>query len=145
VIEQTADWRELLIKPRPDLDLYLLPAGPATRRSTDLVGQRLPNLLEEAAAEFDLTILDAPPLLGFPEPLQMAAAVDGVIIVARAGQTDRSAVAAVLDTLNHLRANSLGLILNQVKKENSSTYYYYGGNYGKYYAKRKGDREEKPA
>ena len=41
-------------------------------------------------------ILDAPPLLGFPEPLQMAAAVDGVVIVARAGQTSRKGVASVL-------------------------------------------------
>jgi capsular exopolysaccharide synthesis family protein len=142
VIEHGVNWRELLIQPRPDIELYVLPAGPATRKATDLVGSRLPQLLDEAAEEFDLTFLDAPPLLGFPEPLQMAAAADGVIVVARAGQTDRSAVAAVLETLHHLRANSLGLILNQVKKENSSTYYYYGGNYGKYYAKRKGDSEE---
>ncbi len=145
VIEQGVSWRELLIQPRPDIELYVLTAGPATRKSTDLLGQRLPQLLDEAAEEFDLTFLDAPPLLGFPEPLQMAAAVDGVVVVARAGQTDRSAVAAVLETLQHLRANSLGLILNQVKRENSSTYYYYGGNYGKYYAKRRGDTEEQSA
>jgi capsular exopolysaccharide synthesis family protein len=145
VIERGGSWREYLIQPRPDIELYVLPAGPATRRSTDLLGQRLPQLLGEAAEEFDLTFLDAPPLLGFPEPLQMAAAADGVIVVARAGQTDRSAIAAVLDMLSHLRANSLGLILNQVKKENSSTYYYYGSNYGKYYAKRKGDAEERPS
>ncbi len=142
VIDQNAHWRDLLIKPRPDIELYILPAGPASRRSTDLVGQRLPLLLDEASEDFDLTFLDAPPLLGFPEPLQMAAAVDGVIVVARAGQTDRSAVAAVLGTLHQLRANALGLILNQVRKENSSTYYYYGGNYGKYYSKRKGDVDE---
>jgi capsular exopolysaccharide synthesis family protein len=145
VIEQNVPWRELLIQPRPDLELYILPAGPVSRRSTDMVGQFLPQLLDEAGEDFDLTFLDAPPLLGFPEPLQMAVAADGVIVVARAGQTDRSAVSAVLDTLHQLRANSLGLILNQVKKENSSTYYYYGSNYGKYYAKRKGDPEEQSA
>jgi capsular exopolysaccharide synthesis family protein len=144
-IEHNTPWRELLIQPRPDIELYVLPAGQATRRATDLVGQRLPLLLDEAAEDFDLTFLDAPPLLGFPEPLQMAAAVDGVIVVARAGQTDRSAVHAVVNTLNELRANALGLILNQVRKESSSSYYYYGGNYGKYYAKRKGDPEEQSA
>ena len=50
-------------------------------------------MLEEASLEYDLVILDAPPLLGFAEPLQMATAVDGVIVVARAGQTSRKAVA----------------------------------------------------
>ena len=41
--------------------------------------------LDEAASEYNLVVLDAPPLLGFAEPLQMATAVDGVIVVARAG------------------------------------------------------------
>lgn len=144
-IEHNTPWRELLIQPRPDIELYVLPAGQATRRSTDLVGQRLPLLLDEAAGEFDLTFVDAPPLLGFPEPLQMAAAVDGVVVVARAGETDRSAVHAVVNTLRQLRANALGLILNQVRRESSSSYYYYGGNYSNYYTKRKGDPEEQSA
>ncbi len=126
VLEHQTDWHEVLIKPRPDLELYVLPAGPSTRRAADLVGHTLPKLLDRAREEFDLIILDAPPLLGFPEPLQMAAAVDGVIVVTRAGQTERKAVAAVLNTLAHLRANVVGLVLNEVKKDMGSGYYYYG-------------------
>ena len=143
VLEHQTDWREFLLKPRPDLDLQILPAGPSTRRAADLVGQTLPKLLDRAREEFDLVILDAPPLLGFPEPLQMAAAVDGVIVVTRAGQTERKAVAAVLNTLGHLRANVVGLVLNEVKKDMGSGYYYYGyGYYGKYYGKYYSDRKE---
>jgi Mrp family chromosome partitioning ATPase len=41
-------------------------------------------------------------------------------------------VAAAISTLNHLRANVVGLVLNQVKKHHSDHYYYYG-YYGKYY------------
>ena len=89
-------------------------------------------LLDECSAHYDLIILDAPPLLGFPEPLQMATAVDGVVIVARAGQTSRKGVASVLHTLHRLRANVVGLVLNEVHREISDTYYYYG-YYGKYY------------
>ncbi len=136
VVTGNATWRELLIKPGPDLELYILPAGPVKRQAAELVGQLLPRLLEEASEDFDLVILDAPPLLGFPEPLQMAAAVDGVIVVAKAGQTDRAGVAEVLSTLDGLRANVVGVILNEVRKDNSRSYYYYGDNYGKYYAKR---------
>ena len=36
---------------------------------------------QDAAAEYDLVILDSPPLPGFPEPLQMAAPVDGELVV----------------------------------------------------------------
>jgi succinoglycan biosynthesis transport protein ExoP len=69
-------------------------------------------------------VLDAPPLLGFAEPLQMATAVDAVVVVARAGETDRKAVASVLATLGRLRANVLGLVLNEVNLEMSYHYYY---------------------
>jgi capsular exopolysaccharide synthesis family protein len=140
VVEHKVPWRDLLIQPRPDLELYILPAGPSTRRAADLVGQVLPHLLEDAAEDFHLTLLDAPPILGFPEPLQMAVAADGVVIVTLAGQTDRTAVAAVLDTLSQLRANVVGLVLNQVRKETTSSYRYYAGNYGNYYSKRGEDQ-----
>ncbi|HEY4085419.1 MAG TPA: polysaccharide biosynthesis tyrosine autokinase [Bryobacteraceae bacterium] len=143
VLEHGIDWHEILLKPRPDLDLQIMPAGPSTRRAADLVGGALPRLLDRAREEFDLVILDAPPLLGFPEPLQMAAAVDGVIVVTRAGQTERKAVAAVLNTLGHLRANVVGLVLNEIKKDMGSGYYYYGyGYYGKYYGKYYSDRKD---
>jgi len=71
-------------------------------------------------------------LLGFAESLQMAAAADGVIVVTRAGETSRKAVANAIQTLQQLRANVVGLVLNQVKKHHSDHYYYYG-YYGKYY------------
>ena len=119
-------WRDAVqtIDGIPDLDV--LPAGPPSRRAGDLVGRGIVELLEAATTEYDLVILDAPPLLGFAEPLQMATAVDGVIVVARAGQTSRRSVATVLATLNRLRAKVVGLVLNQVHKELSESYYYYG-------------------
>lgn len=114
----------------PNLDI--LPAGPPSRRASDLVGRGMVELLEAVAVGYDLVIVDAPPMLGFAEPLQIATAVDGVLIVARAGQTNRKAVATVLATLNRLRARVVGLVLNQVHKELSESYTYYG-YYRSYY------------
>ncbi len=130
-------WREALVQTAALPHLYILPAGPPSRRASDLVGRGLAELLEEAAAEYDLVILDAPPLLGFAEPLQMATAVDGVLVVARAGRTSRKAVASVLATLTRLRAKVVGLVLNEVHKELSDSYYYYG-YYRSYYRPRAG-------
>jgi len=129
-------WREALVQTAALPHLYILPAGPPSRRASDLVGRGLAELLEEAASEYDLVILDAPPLLGFAEPLQMATAVDGVLVVARAGKTSRKAVASVLATLTRLRAKVVGLVLNEVHKELSDSYYYYG-YYRSYYRPRR--------
>lgn len=132
VLLEDLPWREALANPEGVPDLDILPAGSVSGRAADLIGRGLQRILDEASREYDLIILDAPPLLGFPEPLQMAAAADGVIIVARAGQTSRNGVATVISTLKRLRANVVGLVLNEVHKEVSNSYYYYG-YYGKYY------------
>jgi capsular exopolysaccharide synthesis family protein len=125
-------WQQAVVKLPSLPDLNVLPAGPPSRRAADLVGRGLQELLDEAGFQYDLVILDAPPLLGFAEPLQMATVVDGVVVVTRAGETSRKAVSSVIATLNRLRASVVGVVLNEVHKGMSDSYYYYS-YYGKYY------------
>jgi capsular exopolysaccharide synthesis family protein len=133
VLLQQISWRDAVIRIDDPAGLDVLPAGPSTRRASDLIGMGLAELIEEATREYDLVVLDAPPLLGFAEPLQMATAVDGVIVVARAGDTSRKALNTVITTLTRLRANLVGVVLNEVHREVSAGYYYYYGHYSKYY------------
>jgi capsular exopolysaccharide synthesis family protein len=126
------DWRQVLVKTDAVSDLDILPAGPPSRRAADLIGSGMQELLEELAQDYDLVIIDAPPLLGFAEPLQMSTCADGVVIVARAGETSRKSIASVVASLRRLNVNVVGLVLNEVKRDHSDSYYYYG-NYGKYY------------
>jgi capsular exopolysaccharide synthesis family protein len=134
VVNGDLEWRNGL-QINPDMPyLSILPAGPPSRRAADGLGETLRQLLDEATKEYDLVICDAPPLLGFAESLQIAALVDGVVVVALAGQTERNAVASVLSSLKRLHANVLGLALNEVRADMSERYYYYG-YYGKYYSR----------
>jgi Mrp family chromosome partitioning ATPase len=73
-------------------------------------------------------------LLGFAEPLQMAAVVDGVVVITMAGQTNRKAVESVLGSLKRIKTNVIGVVLNEVREDMSDRYYNYG-YYGKYYSK----------
>jgi capsular exopolysaccharide synthesis family protein len=126
-------WQETIVRNEQWADLDVVPAGTASRRASDLVGSMMVDILDEAAKEYDLILVDAPPMLGFAEAMQVAKAVDGVVIMARAGQTSRKAVAIVLATLKRLHANVIGLVLNEVDKSSSQGYYYYS-DYRKYYA-----------
>jgi capsular exopolysaccharide synthesis family protein len=129
------DWRAAVMDVPGQPDLHVLLTGTVSRRAADIVGSALPTILEEAATEYDLVIVDAPPALGFPEPLQMATAVDGVAVIALAGQTDRKALASVIATLKRLRANVVGVVLNEVTRDVGDSYYYHGyyGKYARYY------------
>jgi Mrp family chromosome partitioning ATPase len=113
-------------------NLHVLVAGSPTENAANVVGAGLTRILDEAAREYDLVILDSPPMLGFAEPLHMAAVVDGVILIARAGRTDRKAVASVISILQKLRANVLGIVLNDVHKMMNDSYYHYADT-AKYY------------
>jgi succinoglycan biosynthesis transport protein ExoP len=126
VLTESLAWKDAIVKDTDYPDLDIIPAGPPSRKASDLIGPRMVDLLEEVCKEYDLVIVDAPPLLGFAEPLQMATSADGVLVVTRAGNTSRKAVASVLATLKRLRANVVGVVLNQVKPGMSDHYYYYG-------------------
>jgi capsular exopolysaccharide synthesis family protein len=122
-------WQDVVLPVEGKPNLSLLPSGPGSHRAADLIGPRLSSLLDEFAKEYDLVILDSPPLLGFAECLQMATAADGVLIISLAGETRRRAVAEVISVLNRVRANIVGVVLNQVSHNTSADGYSYYGYY----------------
>lgn len=136
-------WKEAVIELEERPNLHILCSGPASRRASDVVGPMMIDILDEAGREYDLIFVDAPPLLGFAESLQVAKATDGAIVITRAGRTNRRAVASVVATLHRLRANVLGLVLNHVKSSTANGYYYeYHEHYGKYYGNREASEIE---
>ena len=126
-------WQDAVIPIEGKANLTLLPAGIGSHRAADLIGPRLSTLLDEFAKQYDMVILDSPPLLGFAECLQMASAADGVLVVSRAAQTKRRAVAEVISALRRVHANIVGVVLNQVSHNTSADgYSYYGYNHYSY-------------
>jgi succinoglycan biosynthesis transport protein ExoP len=136
VVNGTMHWKEAVQTPYAYPDLDILSAGPSSRRVADRIGMVLRSILDEAEREYDLVVIDSPPLLGFAEPLEIAALADSVIIVARAGRTNRSAVASVVEQLKRVRANIIGIVLNGVRADMSSQYYYYSPRYYSHYTTR---------
>jgi capsular exopolysaccharide synthesis family protein len=134
VISEDADWHSLLqrLEDYPYLDILV--AGRSSQRAADQLGGVIERIITEAEKDYDLILVDAPPLLGFAEALQMAAIVDGVVVVTLAGQTNRNAVRSVMTSLKRVKANVVGMALNEVRQDMSDRYYYYG-YYGKYYSK----------
>jgi succinoglycan biosynthesis transport protein ExoP len=96
--------------------VFLMPAGQVSRRAADLIGIGLSTVLAKTSRVFDLVIVDAPAILGASESLQMAGAVDGVLLLTKAGATTEQDVSEVLSNLSRARANVLGLVMNQIQR-----------------------------
>lgn len=124
VLNGEQNWKDACVPvpQQPHLDVML--AGNPTPNAADLVGVRLNDLLDEFATEYDLVLLDSAPFIGFAEALQAAAAVNGVLIVASAGNTSRKALELMLTSLNWLQANVLGIVLNRSKEDSGRNYGY---------------------
>jgi capsular exopolysaccharide synthesis family protein len=132
VILDGKPWRDALTTASSVPNLHILPAGKRAGHAASLLEKIMPIILSEAEQEYSLIIIDAPPMLGFAEPLQLAAMVDGVVIIARAGRTNRKDVATMLHTLRRLGAPVVGIVLNGVTKDLAQRYDY-PGTYGSYH------------
>ena len=124
-------WRNAVVQSGLEPQLDVLPAGAASARSCDEIMQLLPRILAEAGKEYDLILVDGPPLLAFADPLHMASAVDGVLVVVCAEKTNRRAVGLMLQTLKRVRANLIGVALNRVVSpadKSNYAYRYYGND-----------------
>lgn len=74
---------------------------------------RFRKFLKIARKKFDYVILDAPPILSFPESLVLCAQVDGVVLVVEAGKTRRQVAARVKKEVEEAGGRLLGQILNK--------------------------------
>ena len=64
-----------------------------------LIGPQMRGILAQATREFDLVVVDSPPLLGCAETLELAAAAELAVLAVRSGQTP-------MKTLGGARRNS---------------------------------------
>jgi capsular exopolysaccharide synthesis family protein len=105
--------------------LYLLPAGPISRRSADLVSIGLSQVLTRISRDFDLILIDCPPVHQAAEAQEIAAMADGVLVLTKARGTSGKLVSSALFSLLRVRANVMGLVMNQVHDSDFNGYKYY--------------------
>lgn len=74
-----------------------------------------PKLIQEALRNYDVVIIDAPPIVVAPETPPMSAYVDGVVMVVQAERTKREVVERSLGMIGQFEGRVLGVILNRKK------------------------------
>jgi len=117
-------------------NLYVLTAGPIPPNPAELLHtERFQEILKELEGEFDRVMLDSPPVGAVSDALVLSGYVDGVMLVLKAFQSDRSLCRQTLRALRDVRAKLLGAVLNNVDLDKKQYGYYQGYyyGYGKYY------------
>lgn len=128
-----------VVQPTVIDNLTVITSGPVPPNPAELLDSgRFKTLLRELEDQYDLIVLDSPPVNTVTDSQLLAAQVDGTILVVPQGIADKNGVRRAQALLQTVHANILGAIMNRVTAAKSGGYYggkYYGGNYygGKYY------------
>jgi tyrosine-protein kinase Etk/Wzc len=114
--------------------LSLLTAGVLPPNPAELLGSPvMRELLETMAEGFDMVILDTPPVMAASDSSVLASMVDGVVLVVRAGRTERGMAQQAVRQLTSVGARVLGAALNDPDRVatayGGAGYYYYAYNY----------------
>ena len=85
------------------------------------------RLLEELSGDYDLVVIDSPPLPILADAIPLAKMVNGVIIVGRVNKTTRDEAQALHDQLESLDAPLLGVVANRTSRGKGYYGYYNTG------------------
>ena len=111
--------------------LRVLTSGPNPPNPSELLqSQAMRRMLAELRSEFDVVVLDAPPLLPVTDAALLAIQTDGALVVTRHGSTSKEQLAHALDRLDQVDAKILGIVLNRTSSRRSKGGYGYGYGYG---------------
>jgi polysaccharide biosynthesis transport protein len=95
----------------PGLDV--LPRGNFDERAAELLGSpAVKDLFAALREQYDLVIIDTPPVLVASDASAVAAMADGAIVVVRVGSTPRDAARLTLEQLQGVGAHVIGFVLN---------------------------------
>ncbi|HEV3165917.1 MAG TPA: polysaccharide biosynthesis tyrosine autokinase [Isosphaeraceae bacterium] len=112
-------------------NLDMLTAGPDVSNPAELLAShRLGDLLDEARQTYDVVIVDSSPLLAITDPSIIAAAVDRIVLIARASVTRLHDAERAVETIRSLGTPLLGAIINGLTPDLNGFGYGYGYGYG---------------
>lgn len=130
-IENPAEWRNALIKLSENF--HLIKARGTDNSSLVLSKPGLDTILTEMKKEYDVVLLDSPPLALATDALLLVTKVDHSILIYALGTTEKTLIRRSLSFLDRASKNLMGIVVNSVSPYESQAkgyYYYYYGKSG---------------
>ena len=129
-LDGTALIAEVLHPASSHPNLTIMPAGARRKRAPELLATpRLNQLINQMATEYDVVIVDSPPLGAGFDAYALSTATGNMALVLRAGVTDRKMAAAKLAVVDTLPVRVMGAVLNSIKLTGAYEYYSYYQEY----------------
>lgn len=129
VLSENLDYKEVRMSTEID-GLDILASGPIPPNPAELLGSlKMKDFLEKVREDYDMVLLDTPPVGVVTDAAVLAAKCDGVILVCSVNQTTIKAIVNAKELLQKVDANILGVVLNKIPLKKGGYYNYYYNNY----------------
>jgi len=113
--------------------LMVLPAGTIPPNPSELLGSRaMAALIHTLEEDFDVVIIDLPPLLPVTDAALVSKITRGALVVVAAGRTRKGEFAAAISTLENVGASVAGVIMTMLPTKGPDAYGYGRYGYGQY-------------
>ena len=120
--------------------LKIVTAGASKLSASELMSSAgMQALVDSFYDDYDMIVLDSPPVIPVSDPLILADIVDGIYWVMKAGSTKKRMAKHAIEMLNEKSAKIVGAIINN--STNVMPYYYDYSYYGKKYKQNRRDRK----
>lgn len=125
----TNDWKDLVVTVNGVDNFSVLPIGHRPPNPAELLDNgRFGNLIKEAEADYDILLLDCPPLDVVVDTQILQKYAGCTVFVVRAGLFDKNAIRDLDEIYTSQRLHGMSVLLNGVEKKDSR-YGTYGGDY----------------
>ncbi|MBT3234192.1 MAG: AAA family ATPase [Calditrichaeota bacterium] len=115
VVGENVDLTDMMAGPGLD-NLDVITSGSATPNPSGLLTTKIfAKFIEEVKSEYDIVLLDSPPLLHVTDASIIAPNVDAVVIIYEIGHTSKDALKRTKSILDNVKANIVGVVLNDIK------------------------------
>ncbi|MDQ0062618.1 CpsD/CapB family tyrosine-protein kinase [Paenibacillus harenae] len=107
-------------------NLSVIAAGPAPPNPSEVLSsEHMGALLDKLRETYDVIIIDTPSIMSVTDAQIVATQSDGVVLVIDSGKVKKEVAIKAKASLEHVQANLIGVVLNNINRKQSESYSYY--------------------
>ncbi|MFN3692434.1 MAG: polysaccharide biosynthesis tyrosine autokinase, partial [Fervidobacterium sp.] len=119
-------------------NIDIIPVGPIPPNPTALLtSKKMEEVIDELRNKYEKIVIDLPPILAAADALIISKLVDGLVLVVRAGKTQKPSLKIAYENIITSSAKLLGSVINAIGVKQMNYYYYY------YYYTESGEKKKR--
>ncbi|UFP95973.1 GumC family protein [Gloeobacter morelensis] len=117
-------WQDVVQSPAENV--YAITSGPIPPNPVMLLdSKRMAELVAQWRTEFDLVVIDSPPLIGLTDTTLLTKYADGLLMVVGLETARRGGLKGAIERLAAAQIVPVGMVANALRQESEGQYYYY--------------------